>query len=205
MPSVRGTRPAGRRSEAGVACGDDCLVSVGDLQLGEDRRDVVSDGFLGEDEASCDGSVVEPMRDQIEHFPLAPGELREGRICYGLGACEEGDDLVGAPRPEDCFAAGDGGHGRPNGVFVCVLEQVTARPRAERREDGAGVVAHREHEDAGVGIGRADALRRFDASAQASKVLLRDIRGRRHLDRICWFATVGAPCGGGSRCSRGGA
>ena len=61
----------GSRYEAG-------LGAVGDLELREDRRDVVADGLLAEEELGGDLCVRPPLGEQLQDLELSVGELRKG-------------------------------------------------------------------------------------------------------------------------------
>src|SRR5438445_10571290 len=59
-----------------------CLGARADVELAENRGDMVIDRLLGEDEPLGDLRVAEPLRHQGEHLELAcgqPGGVRLGR------------------------------------------------------------------------------------------------------------------------------
>src|SRR6187402_2547433 len=68
-----GRSPAGASgpAEAGVAGEHDRLRAVLDLELGEDVRDVVAHGLLGEAERRGDLGVVAALGDQLHQLVLA--------------------------------------------------------------------------------------------------------------------------------------
>src|SRR4051794_8174358 len=64
-------------AEAGLAGTDDRLGAIGDAELVEDVRDVVSNGLVGDLEACRDLMVRPPLRDQLQDLVLTLRELRE--------------------------------------------------------------------------------------------------------------------------------
>ena len=66
-----GSEPCGSGYEAGFG-------AVGHLELCEDRRHVVADGLLAEEECRCDLGVRPPLGEEVQDFELSVGELGEG-------------------------------------------------------------------------------------------------------------------------------
>ena len=54
------------------------LAAGADIELSQDRRDVMVDRFLGDDEPLGDLRVTQPVGEQHEHLELAPGQT--GRV-----------------------------------------------------------------------------------------------------------------------------
>jgi hypothetical protein len=64
-------------AESGVAGSDDGLGAVGDLEFGEDVRDVVADGFRAEVQPAGDVGVAAALGEQRQHFAVAFGQYGE--------------------------------------------------------------------------------------------------------------------------------
>ena len=64
-------------AESGVAGSDDGLGAVGDLELGEDVRDMVADGFRAEVQPAGDVGVAAALGEQRQHFAVAFGQYGE--------------------------------------------------------------------------------------------------------------------------------
>src|SRR5215210_9559929 len=93
-------------SHSGVAGADDGLRSIGNLQLEQDVRDVVSDRLQTHEQLPGYLLVALALRDQRKYFFFALGEFREGALrCCCPGGGEEAYDALGHPGPEDGFSA----------------------------------------------------------------------------------------------------
>jgi Integrase core domain len=97
----------GLGAEAGVAGFGDGGGAVGDLELGEDRRDVVAYRLFGQDEAPGDLVLAQTDGDEVEDFAFPRGEVGEDLRGIGLvGAREEGHDAPGHAGGVDGVAGG---------------------------------------------------------------------------------------------------
>src|SRR3954453_11643642 len=81
------------------------LLDVGEVELEEDRVDVLLDGALGEDELLGDRAVALALSDLCEHLALARRELRERRA---LRPRLRGDERLDDLRVHHRAAGGDG-------------------------------------------------------------------------------------------------
>src|SRR5829696_4882479 len=63
------------------------LAAAADLELAQDRRDVVVDGLLGDEQLRRDVRVAVAADQQLEHLQPAGGEL--GRVLAGRGTRAE--------------------------------------------------------------------------------------------------------------------
>src|ERR671936_2489901 len=124
------------------------VLGVGQIELEEDRVDVLLDGALREDERLGDRVVALALGDLGEDLPLAGGEVRERRTFdTRLGDDQRIDDL----RVDDRAALRHGADGRRElcPVVHALLEEVTAAVRAplEQAQRVARVVVLREDDD----------------------------------------------------------
>ena len=129
-----------------------------EVELGEDRRDVLLDRALGDDELAGDRGVGAALGHQPQHLALARGQ-RLQRVLAAAAAEQQRDDL-GIERRA---AAGDAAHRVGEGVDVgdAVLEQVAgALGRLREQLDRVGLLdVLGEHEHADVGVVGADLVR----------------------------------------------
>jgi hypothetical protein len=58
---------------------DDGPSTIGDLQLGEDVRDIVAHRLRTQSESLCDGRVWAALGDEVQDLTLAVGERPEGQ------------------------------------------------------------------------------------------------------------------------------
>src|SRR6266567_4550315 len=79
-PGARLGRSFSGGAESGVAGSDDGLGAVGDLEFGEDVRDVVADGFRAEVQPAGDIGVAAALSEQRQYFPFPLGQLGERRL-----------------------------------------------------------------------------------------------------------------------------
>ena len=134
-----------------------------EVELGEDRGDVLLDRALGDDQRLGDRRVRAALGHQAEHLALARGQRVE-RILAAAAAEQQRHDL----RVERRAAAGDAAHRVGERVHVgdAVLEQVAgALGRLREQLERVGlldVLGEHEHRRAGVlgadAVGRAQAL-----------------------------------------------
>src|SRR5215218_2389123 len=88
----------------GVAGADDGLRPVGQLQLEQDVRDVVSNRLQAHEQLPGYLLVALALRNQGEDFVFALGEFREGALRWsGPGDGKEAYDALGYARSEDGF------------------------------------------------------------------------------------------------------
>lgn len=161
-PGSRGTLPA---VETGIACPDDRLGVVGNLQLGEDARNVVGERLAPDRQVPGDRWVEQPLPDGVKDHALA----FEARW----------DDLRregSRPVQRRQFPARDGGEedGRPGGnrpcrsnqrVCIRISKRMSVRWPAAPREPGRH--PQRCHNpNARIRQQRADLARRPDAIDQ---------------------------------------
>jgi hypothetical protein len=67
-------------------------------KLGQNVADAVADAFFGEYEAAGNGSVVQPLRDQVQNFSFPWCQLRKW-VCRGQPrCCEETEHSIGGSR-----------------------------------------------------------------------------------------------------------
>ena len=78
------------------------LAARGDLELAQDRRDVVGDGPLGEEQPLGYVRVAEALRDKLEHFQLAGGQVGGVLPCPGTGSARQ------SPGPTPAQTTSDG-------------------------------------------------------------------------------------------------
>ena len=130
-----------------------------EVELGEDRGDVLLDRALGDHERRGDRGVGAALGHQPEHLALARGQRLE-RVLAAAAAEQQRDDL-GVERRA---AAGDAADGVGEGVDVgdAVLEQVAGALRRLRQQlERVGLLdVLREHEHADAGVLGADLVRR---------------------------------------------
>jgi hypothetical protein len=85
------------------------LCAVGDLEFGEDGRDVVADGFLAQEDFGGYRRVALVLCEELEDLEFPVGELREREA--GVSGGWRGEEVlepVGDPWAEYGFAVGDG-------------------------------------------------------------------------------------------------
>src|SRR5581483_1415650 len=68
-------------------------------ELGEQRRDVVLDGLLGQEDALADLPVGQAFADQLEDLALLVGQVRQ-RVAFAGLVAEPGHQLAGGARVE---------------------------------------------------------------------------------------------------------
>src|SRR6478736_5386933 len=96
-------------AEACCAGEESGLCAVGDLEFREDGGDVVSNGFLAQEELGRYRGVALVLREELKDFEFPVGELRERKIRVSGGWCgEEVLEPVGDPGAEDRLAVGNG-------------------------------------------------------------------------------------------------
>ena len=71
--ACRGWRQSGLLGE------EDCLGAVFDVELDEDRREIVSHGLLADPEALSDGVVAHAITNEFEDLAFSCGEFGERR------------------------------------------------------------------------------------------------------------------------------
>src|SRR5215472_3271731 len=119
-------------SEPGLACANDRLSAVSDLEFVKDVGKVVAHGFGAEHQALCNLSIVVSLSQQQEDFPLALGQFRKRlRWCgQGFGGSKVANQAFGNGWTEDGFPATDGLDRSQRLVLVGAFEQVAARTSA---------------------------------------------------------------------------
>src|SRR5215210_4118085 len=95
-------------SQPRLSGANDGLSTVGDLQLGEDVRDVVAHRLRTQRELLCDGRVWATLGDEVQDLALAVGERREGLGHGRSRACEVREHPFSNRRAEDGFAPANG-------------------------------------------------------------------------------------------------
>ena len=137
------------------------------VQLREDRADVVLDGLVREEDLGRDLLVGLALRDQQQDLLLLRGQL--GQL-VGVGAGGDAahplEHLLGDRRVEQRFAAADRLERRDEVARPDLLEQVAAGAGDDGREHGLLVGIAGEHHDAGLGMLGADLAARLDARSR---------------------------------------
>src|SRR3954471_24700458 len=81
----------GYSPEAGVAgLGHRCRP-VADLELGQDHREIVADGLLGQDESACDFVIAQAERDELEYVSFAGRQV--GKDLGGVSLAVAGEEV----------------------------------------------------------------------------------------------------------------
>src|SRR5665811_177913 len=153
-----------REAVAGYVCSG--LRPALQIELGEDRADVVLDRLVGEEDLGRDLLVRLPLRDEQEDLTLLRGQF--GELVPVRPAGDDPDaleDLLGHGRVEERLSPPDGLEGGDQVASADLLEQVATRAGDDRGEDRLLVGVAREHEDADCWVLGPDLARRLDARA----------------------------------------
>src|SRR5437588_7551340 len=136
------------------------------LELSEDGRDMVLDGFLGDVDVASDLRIGLALGQQGEDlaFPTGqPGDLSVPSQNRALP--DPGKNLAGDGRIEQTFPLADTPHGADQLGRRRRFQHVSGRSGHDRGEQGIIVRVGREHQDIAGGDARLDLPGRLDATA----------------------------------------
>jgi signal transduction histidine kinase len=159
------------------------LGAAFETELGQQRRDVVLDGLLGEEHALADLAVGEALGDELEGLALLAGEFGEPRVLGGWVA-QALEHLRRDAGVEQRAAAADGADGLHEVVAADLLEDVAGGAREDRVEQRVVVGERRQHQHAQVGHPAAQVAAERDAVAVGQAyVEHRDVGAQRRHPR----------------------
>src|SRR5215203_3187811 len=151
------------------ACAGDCLGTAIYFELAQDAMDVTLDGAGGYEQPGCDLLIGEAPGDQLEHLPLACGEMLAQRLILPW-VVPTSHQWIGA-RVWPLERREQPPHVAKQGVLECVTRAFA--PRLEKlREQGC----HRHsfvQEKADVALGFGDYKRSFELTKRVTRFVLR--------------------------------
>lgn len=148
-------------------------------QLGQEARDVVLHRLLRQVQAPGDLTVREALRDEVEHTLLLVGERGQLGAQHDVLAGQARADAVGVLPLEQRLTCGDAFDRLDEVGAAHLLENIAARTREDRREEGLVVVVGREDEAADVLVHAAHRAAHLHARAVGQTAVEdRDVRAR---------------------------
>ena len=129
--------------------------------LGEDVRDMVSNGLRTEEQLAGDRRVVEAFCKKLQDVELAVGELREWPSGRPAANLRQLGDPLGEKVVEHDVAGSDGAYGVLDPLGTGAFHEVSTGSVAQRRERVVEIFRHRQHHDPhfGVVLGQPDTKR----------------------------------------------